>query len=153
MATFGPASDHYQKRLLVRLSRLFDTSPEMASALFAIGQVIANNAKMRATRELAVDTGRYRARIAPRIERSSGLMRVVVGPFGIKYARMIEYGGVMTRRQMRAMFAAMRDRGKRKRPGKGIIVNGYYHSRPIMGRALDESRPRITEILRKLTGQ
>lgn len=153
MATFGPASDHYQKRLLVRLSRLSGDAPELRQALFAIGNLIANKAKNRALRERAIDSNAYRSRIAFRIEKSAGLSRVVVGSFGVKYARMIEYGGVMTRRQMRAMFYAMRKAGKPRRPGKGIIENGYYHARPVMGRAFDESQPGIMSILRNLTGQ
>lgn len=151
MASFKLEVTSY-KRMLARLQRFEPDSPQMGQALFAIGTTVVNLAKRRATRERAVDSGLYRARIAFRIERSAGLASVVAGAFGIKYARMIEFGGVMTRRQMRAMFASFNERGKKRRAGKGIIVDGYYRGRPIMGRALDESRKPVLEILRKLVG-
>lgn len=150
MATFT-ISDRTNRRLIARLNRLKPDSPQMERALFAIGTLLTANAKRRATAELAVDTGLYRARIAAKYDKAEGLTRVSVGAFGIKYARMIEYGGVMTRRQMRAMFASMRERGRPRRPGKGIIINGHYTERPIMRRALEETRPRVTEIILQYT--
>lgn len=140
------------KRLMARLERavaMNESGPEVGAALFAIGTLVSNNAKRRLARLGAVDTGFLRASVAHRIEQSRGLATVVIGPFGVKYARMVEYGGVMTRRQMRAMFATMHRMG-RKQASKGIIKGGRYRGRPYMGPALNDSRSQIEQIIRNL---
>lgn len=137
-------------RIMARLKAFQPDSPEMNQALFAIGNLVSNQAKRNLTAKGAVDTGVLRGRMNFRIEKAEGISRVVVGAFGIKYARMVEYGGVMTKRQLAAMFASFRERGKKPKPGKGIISGMRYQGRPALTDALKESRPSILAMLARI---
>lgn len=143
---------HGAQRIIARLKRYQQESPEMQRALYAIGNLVANQAKRNLTSSGAIDSGILRAAMAFRIEKAAGISRVVVGAFGIKYARMVEFGGVMTKRQMAAMFASFRERGKKRKPGKGIIANMHYRKRPYLAPALKEMRPSIVAELAKVRG-
>jgi hypothetical protein len=144
-------------RILARLARYKPDSPEMAQALFAIGNLVANRAKVNLTTMGAVGSygggGQLRARTTFRIEKAAGISTVSIGAFGVKYARMVEFGGVMTKRQMRAMFASFNERGMKRRPGKGIIVGMRYRGRPALTNAFAESRPSILAALAKVGGK
>ena len=115
--------------------------------LFAIGNLVKNQAVDNITASGAVDTGELRSKIQFIIEEGAGISRVVVGAFGVKYARMVEFGGPFTDQMRKAMFATFRDRGKTPKPGKGIIGGGWYQARPFLGPAVRDSVPDVQEIL------
>lgn len=135
------------------LSDADPNSPAFKAALFRIGTLVRNRAIRNLTVQDAVDEGTLRGSIAFKIESSGDISRVVVGAFGIKYARMVEHGGAFTDQMRKAMFASFRNRGKPRRPGKGIISGGRYRARPFIGPAATQSQIEIKGILRSLLGR
>ena len=140
-------------RLTVLLDGVDPNGQEFRAALFRIGTLLRNRAVMEITRQGAVDEGILRASISFKIEASQDISRVIVGAFGIKYARMVEHGGAFTDQMRKAMFASFRDRGKPRRPSKGIIVGRRYRARPFIGPAITQSRGEVRGILRSLIGR
>jgi hypothetical protein len=98
----------------------------------------------------AVDSGKLRSSIRFDIRTTKNLSILTVSAFGVPYARMVEYGGPFTDKMRRAMFARLRDMGKPKRPGKGIIRAGHYQARPFLRPAISESIPFIRKTIRGL---
>lgn len=140
-------------RLTVVLDGIDPNGAEYRAALFRIGTLMRNKAVAIITQEGAVDEGILRASISFKIESSQDISRVIVGAFGIKYARMVEHGGAFTDQMRKAMFASFRDRGKPKKPGKGIISGGRYQARPFIGPAAQQSLPELKGILKDLIGR
>lgn len=140
-------------RLTVVLDGIDPNGQEYRAALFRIGSLMRNRAVAIITKEGAVDEGILRASISFKIESSSDISRLIVGAFGIKYARMVEYGGAFTDQMRKAMFASFRDRGKPRKPGKGIISGGRYQARPFIGPAARQSLPEVKGILKDLIGR
>jgi hypothetical protein len=140
-------------RLTVLLDGVDPNGPEFRAGLFRIGTLLRNRAVAHLTRQSAVDEGTLRASISFKIEASNDISRVIVGAFGIKYARMVEHGGAFTDQMRKAMFASFRDRGKPRRPGKGIISGGWYQARPFIGPAVKESQAEIIGILKDMVGR
>jgi len=137
-------------RILAELEKFQPDSKQMQSALFVIGNLIANRGKLnlKTATPPAFDSGFLHGKIAFRIEGSGKeIQRVVCGAFGVKYARMVEYGGVMTKRQLAAMFASFNETGKKRRAGKGIIANRRYRGRPYLTTALEQVRPQVLAAL------
>jgi len=126
-------------------------SPQLRQALTRIGVRVAAQIRLNIRKEGIIDRSALFNSIDWKLGTTSDGAFVEVGTYGIKYAAMNEYGGPVSRAQMRAMFAAMRERnGKGKRPPKGIIKDGYWKERPFIRPALKESRAYILDIIRTL---
>lgn len=119
-----------------RVDALSDES--MKKLLTQSGERIIAAARVRVGQKGAIDTGRLRSAIGYRVEGNE----LVVGVSGLKYARINEFGGPFTRAMARAMFAAMRARGKTDRSrSKGYLKSGRYPARPYLGPSIREDVP------------
>lgn len=138
------------KRIAATIANLDPSGPATKATLFRIGTMVRNRAVDNLTKVGAIGTGRLRASGSFSIEASEQSAKLLIGFFGIKYARMVELGGPFTDRMRRAMFASFRERGQRPRPGKGVIKGGQYQGRPYLGPALKASTPEIIDMLKSL---
>lgn len=141
------------ERILAQLAKYQPDSPQMKQALFVIGTIVSTQAKENlktAKPAPAFDSGFLHGKIGFQLEGSGDVSRVVVGAFGVKYARMVEFGGVMTKRQLAAMFASFNETKKKKFAPKGIIKNRVYAARPYLTPALEQSRAEIVKTLSKI---
>jgi len=139
-----------QARIIATLETMDPNAPETNRVLFNIGTKLRNMAIGNISRMGAVDQGRLRASINFQIESDGDSTRLIVGAFGLKYARIVELGGAFTDQMRKAMFASFAARGLKRREGKGIIRDGYYRARPYLGPALARARPEIIEQIRGL---
>ena len=144
---------HAQKQLINRLDAMQEGtrpgSPIIRLALTKAALLISNQAKINARRKGIVDTGRLLNSIRfefARGEEASGGIRVLIGSFGIPYAAMHEFGGRYPASQMRAMFASFEGR---KKPSKGILVNGFLKRRPYLRPAYLVHQERVAELIRE----
>lgn len=142
--------DLENRRLIGVLDNVDPNSPVYKAALFRIGTLVRNYAIVELTSKGAVDTGYLRSRIAFRIETSKDVSRVIVGAWGARYARMVEYGGTFTQQQRKAMFASFHDLGKPKKQGKGVLRGLQYLARPFLGPAFEQTRGEVNTILKNL---
>lgn len=148
-----PQSKRNAVRIMARLKKLGNSdSPEVQSALNQIGNMVKNQAIANITQigMVSAGGGHLRASMQYRTERANGVARVVIGPFGIPYARINEFGGVFTKQMRGAMFASFRERGLPPAAGKGIISGNLWRARPYLIPALAACRPRIKKILQSI---
>ncbi len=146
-------ADELDRRIKAKLRRVEPGSLEMKEALIRIGLLLESEAKLNIRRKGVVDTGRLFNSIRYELYRERDISGVKVGSFGVPYAAMHEFGGAFTDAQRRAMFAALRDRGKLgpvRKPGKGIIQGNHFTARPYLRPAVEKHRARIIEIIRNL---
>jgi hypothetical protein len=141
-----------ERRIRARISKFEPNSPELKAALYRIGFLIEAEAKLNIRRQGAIDTGRLINSVQTTVYQQGSRAGVRVGPRGVPYAAMNEFGGPFTDRQRRAMFASLRERGKlgRAYAPKGVIVGGRYRERPYMRPAVLKHKRRIIEIIRDL---
>jgi phage gpG-like protein len=147
-------------RLIARLERVQKShnpsSQEMKTALTRIGSVLQAEMRLNIGRHKMIDRGRLLNSIKYEIEQSGDTAFLSVGSFGIRYAAMNEFGGAMSRAQVRAMFVALREQnGKVKRSGKGIITinpdgTGWWRERPFIRPAIIKHREFMLDMLRTL---
>lgn len=147
-------------RLIARLERIGaaynPTSQEMKTALTRIGSVLQAEMRLNIGRHKMIDQGRLLNSIKYEVEQSGDTAFLSVGSFGIRYAAMNEFGGAMSRRQVKAMFVALRERnGRVKRSGKGIITinpdgTGWWKERPFIRPAIVKHREFMLDMLRTL---
>lgn len=145
--------DILEARILKRMRSLRAGSPELKEALLRIGLLIETEAKQNIRRKGIIDTGRLLNSIRTEYFEQGSRVGIRVGSFGVPYAAQHEFGGPFTDPQRKAMFAAMRDRGKLgpvRQPGKGIIVGGRFTARPYLKPAVEAYRGRIVGIIRGL---
>lgn len=141
-----------ERRIRARLSSFEPGSPELKGALYRVGFLIEAEAKLNLRRKGVIDTGRLINSVQTTVYAHGSKVGVRVGPRGVPYAAMHEFGGPFTDRQRRAMFASLKDRGKLGRPysPKGVIVGGRFRERPYLRPAVMTHRKRIIEIIRSL---
>ena len=147
-------------RLIARLERvktsLNPTSPEMKAVLTRIGLVLQAEMRLNIGRHKMIDRGRLLNSIKYEIEQSGDTAFLSVGSYGVRYAAMNEFGGAMSRAQVRAMFVALREQnGRVKRAGKGIVTinadgTGWWKERPYIRPAIIKHREFILDMLRTL---
>jgi len=134
-------------------------SPEMRAALIRIGTVLQAQIRLNIDRyNVRGNTGYLRQSIAYKLEQSGSAAFLSVGSYGIKYAAQNEFGGPMTKAQVRRMFVEIRLQGKMNKSargggGKGIVrVNadgtGYWKPRPFLRDALQTHADFIRETIR-----
>jgi len=142
-----------QKRMQKRLKELEPRGVKNVKALNLIGTALRNRMIMEATRQRIVDTGALRNSINYRINGNT----VMVGSFGVPYARFHEFGASLPPAAVRAMFAAMRKRSPTRRPSKGVFQGnprdgGTLKARPFVVPALKMESARIRAIIKEVMG-
>lgn len=135
-------------------------SPQVRQALTRIGMVLAAEMKMNAQRKNIVRNGGLINSIKYEVTQSGSEAFVSVGSFGIKYAAMNEFGGQMTRAQVRRMFVELKLEGKLnksrvKGSGKGIVTvnadgTGYWQPRPFIRPAMKTHAQFIIDTIRQI---
>lgn len=131
-------------------------SPQLRQALTRIGVRLAAQMRLNIRQKGIIDQGALFNSIEWKLGKDPDGSFVEVGSYGVIYAAMNEYGGAMSKRQVGAMFSAMRERsGKGKRAGKGIVkINkdgtGNWKPRPFVRPALRDNRTYILDIIRQL---
>jgi phage gpG-like protein len=142
-----------ERRIAQRMRTFQPDDPKLKEAMLRIGFLIESHAKLNIRKHGAIDTGRLFNSIRTEFYRQNTKVGVRVGSFGVPYAAIHEFGGVFTDRQRRAMFAALRDRGKLG-PGKGIdkgvIQGNTFRKRPYLRPALVVNSDKIIDIIRGL---
>lgn len=146
------------KRRLEKMKSMADpSSPEIRQALIRIGSVLQAEIRLNIGRQKIIDQGYLLNSVKYRIDQSKAVARLEVGPEGIKYAAMNEFGGPMTQKQVRAMFAALRERGKvpGRVGGKGVVTinkdqTGFWRARPFMRPAFQKHAGFIVDLLREI---
>lgn len=143
--------------IIARLEKLSDTAKgdnnKLRTALIRVGSVLEAETKLNIRRWGMVDTGRLINSIRYQVkDLSGGSMELSVGSYGVDYAAINEYGGKVSKRQLRAMFASFR--GRPKRAGKGVIKiygdgSGYWRTRPYLRPAIDKHRKFILDLIRQ----
>jgi phage gpG-like protein len=127
-------------------------SPKLRTALIRVGSVLEAEMKLNIVRHKMVNTGRLLNSIRYEVKAMGDKTQLTVGSFGVEYAAINEYGGKLTSRQIRAMFASFR--GRAKRAGKGIVRvygdgSGYHRARPYMRPAIAKHRNFMLDVLRE----
>lgn len=136
-------------------------SPEVRAALIRIGTVLQAQIRLNIDRyNVRGNTGYLRQSIAYKIEQSGNAAFLTVGSFGVKYAAQNEFGGDMTKAQVRRMFVELRDQGRlnksaRGASGKGVVrVNrdgtGYWRPRPFLRDAMRTHAAFIRDTIRAI---
>ena len=148
------------KRIQKMQSMTQPDSPQVRQALTRIGTVLAAEMKMNAQRKKIVRNGGLINSIKYEVTQSGSEAFVSVGSFGIKYAAMNEFGGQMTRAQVRRMFVELKLEGKLnksrvKGSGKGIVTvnadgTGYWEPRPFIRPAMKTHAQFIIDTIRQI---
>ena len=135
-------------------------SPEVRQALRRIGTVLTAQMKLNAQREGIVRNGGLLNSIRYEISQSGSAAFVSVGSFGINYAAMNEFGGSMSRAQVRRMFVELKQEGRLNKSrvkggGKGIVTvkpdgSGYWEPRPFIRPALQTHAQFIIDTIRQI---
>lgn len=147
-----------QNELMARLQELRETAncdhPAVRGALTRAAMIVVAEAKMNLRRKRIVDQGRLlnsiRFQMVSNPNDTLGCI-VEIGAFGVPYAAHHEFGGVYSPKQMRAMFASLRDRGKlvKGKGGKGVMRGRYLPARPYLRPALVKHQERFIELLQE----
>jgi phage gpG-like protein len=143
-------------RMNVLAKSLAPGSPAINEALLRIAMMVIAKAKINVRRHRMVDTGRLINSLRWEFYRQGDTEGVYIGSFGVRYAAMNEFGGEVSERQRRAMFAAFGNR-KIRLPSKGIITKSgagwRWKPRPYLRPALKESQQYIIETIREYLRQ
>ena len=129
-------------------------SPDkVKTALLKISMMIIAKAKLKARQKRIVDRGTLINSLRWELYQAGDTQGAFIGSFGVKYAAMNEFGGVVTERQRRAMMAALSQRGGARLPSKGVIMkhggSWRWKPRPYLRPAVIESKQYITDTLRR----
>lgn len=139
-------------RMNVLAKNLSPGSPQITETLLRVAMMVIAKAKVNVRRHRMVDSGRLMNSLRWEFYRQGDTDGVYIGSFGVKYAAMNEFGGEVSERQRRAMFASF---GRRtvKLPSKRIITksgSGWrWKPRPYLRPALKESQQYIMETIRE----
>lgn len=143
--------------IIARLEKLSATAKgddnRLRTALIRVGAVLEAETKLNIRRWGMVNTGRLINSIRYQVRELGGeKMELAVGSYGIDYAAMNEYGGRMSRRQIRAMFASFA--GRAPRAGKNVVSiyrdgSGYFKARPYLRPAIDKHRKFMLDLIRQ----
>jgi hypothetical protein len=126
------------------------SSEALKKAFYRIGTVLQTEMRLTALRKGVKDQSHLIDSINYRIDGDT----LQVGSWGIKYATRNEFGGAMTHAQVAGMFYWMRQAGKAKRAGKGVVTvnkdgTGYWQPRPFIRDSLQKRKDFIIERLRE----
>lgn len=144
-------ADRTIERLRAMNARLAPEGKAVLTKLTRIALLVSAQAKLNIRRRQMIDSGRLLNSIGHEFYRDGDISGVMIGSFGVKYAALNEFGGKVSRAQIRAMFAAMKRRGGPPRASKGVVnvKTGRWKPRPYLRPALVKLKPRIIDILRE----
>lgn len=135
-----------ETRLKLRISKLMPESREQQALLHRIGMILRTEMIMNTVRKDINDTGALRNSINYFIEGNS----VIVGSFGVPYAKFHEYGANLGPAGLRAMFAAMRARrvvSAQRYRDKNVVIGQRLRARPFVRPALQSKLGQIRTLL------
>lgn len=135
-----------ETRLKMRLAKLMPESKEQQALMHRIGMILRTEMIMNTVRKDINDTGALRNSINYYIEGNT----VVVGSFGVPYAKFHEFGANLGPAGMRAMFAAMRARrssSARRYRDKNVVVGQKLRARPFVRPALQSKLGQIRTLI------
>jgi hypothetical protein len=144
------------KRLGERQRSMMTNSPQLNEAFIRIGLRITTKAKLNIRQKKMIDRGGLFNSIRYEFFKEGDLGGVKIGSFGVPYAAINEFGGVVTRRMLRAMFAA--NAGRPPRASKNVIhispgaETGTWRKRPYLIPALRSERDFITNTIATALG-
>jgi hypothetical protein len=125
-----------------------------------IGTVLAAQMKLNAQREKIIRNGGLINSIKYEIQQSGSAAFVSVGSFGINYAALNEFGGPMSRAQVRRMFVELKQEGRLNKSrvkggGKGVVTvnadgTGFWEPRPFIRPALKTHAQFIIDTIRQI---
>jgi len=152
------------KNLIARIQKFQSVndpnSPEVRQALIRIGTVLTAQMKLNVQRERIIRNGGLLNSIRYEVVQSGSAAFVSVGSFGIKYAAMNEFGGPMSRAQVRRMFVELKlegllNKSRAKGAGKGIVTvnadgSGFWEARPFIRPALKTHAQFIIDTIRQI---
>lgn len=143
LPTFNVSAD------IIRGSSRISLDKSIERAMFKMGVLIKNQAKINIRNQGMIQTRELLNSIGFKIEKNDGDFELIIGAFNNNYAHIVEFGSNnITDRVRAAMFARMREQGISKQPGKGIIQGNVYRGRPFMRPALDGHTRQIMAFLR-----
>ncbi len=134
------------------------SSQVVREAMTRIGLQISAYAKVFIRKNRAIDRGGLINSIGYELFSDGQKAGIRIGSFGVKYAAMNEYGGEVSPRQMRAMFAAMKRRGGPVRKSKNVVTGdgvsgGRWRARPFLRPAVKANRQFVIDTLREMIRQ
>lgn len=135
-------------RLRAKTAELAPESPALKEAFIRIGLFVSTMVKVEIRRQGIIDSGRLYNSIRYEFFRKGSRVGIQAGSFNVKYAAMNEYGGTVSDRMRRAMFASMRSRGGGKTSSKGVIVGNRWRPRPYLRPGFRKSRGFVLDTLR-----
>lgn len=147
-------ADELEARIARRMKRFEPDDPALKETLLRIGFMLETQAKLNIRRQGIIDTGRLFNSIRSQFYQRGDRVGVMVGSFGVPYAALHEFGGYISDRQRRAMFASLRERGRLAAGGKGedkgVLQGNRMLSRPYLRPAILTHRARIIDLIRDL---
>lgn len=145
-------------KLQARQRSLQTNSPRLNEAFLRIGLRIQAKARINATKQGVVDTGKLRSSIDYKFFREGSISGVRIGVFGIPYAAINEFGGPVTRAMIRAMWANNTGRPRSGPKGAPVIriaqgaETGTWRPRPYLIPAFKQEKTFILETIAKVLG-
>lgn len=144
------------KKLDERQRSMMTGSPQLNEAFIRIGLRVTTKAKLNLRAKRMIDRGGLFNSIRYEFFREGTLGGVQIGSFGVPYAAINEFGGIVTRQMLRAMFAA--NAGRPARPSKNVInispgaATGTWRKRPYLIPAFRSERQFITDTIANALG-
>ena len=139
-------------RMEFALSKVRPTPDKIERALLKISMMIIAKAKLKIRQHRMIDRGHLINSMRWELYKSGNTYGSFIGSFGVKYAAMNEFGGIVSERQRRAMMAALSNRNVNL-PPKGIVKRfggaWRWKPRPYLRPAVIESKQYIIDTLRK----
>lgn len=141
-------------RLRAKIAANSPSDPMIKAGLTRIAMLIISKAKLNVRRHRMIDSGRLLNSLRWEFYRQKESTGIYIGSFNTIYAAMNEFGGEISERQRRAMFAALSKR-RVKRPSKGVLQRGarYWKPRPYLRPAIEDSQTEILQIIKAMIGR
>ena len=149
------------ERLKDHINQNAPTNEKVKAGLMRVGMLIQARARLNALKAKPPikDSGHLIESIKYEFFREGDVSTIRVGSFGIPYGAMNEFGGPISEKQRRAMFAAMARRRVQREPrdppvvGKNSSTGGlYWWPRPFLLPAIRSVEKKILEIISELIG-
>lgn len=137
------------KRLIEIRKRLEPNNVKLQEAFIRIGERLKSTAKLEIRRQRMIDSGNLFNSIDYKFTKNG----IEFGSYGVVYAAMNEFGGRITMRQLRAMFAAIKRRGGPPRPPKGVVQGLNWKKRPYVTYAVEKERDYMLDTFRRLVSE
>lgn len=149
-------------RLRAHIQANAPTNDRVKAGLLRVAMIVTAKAKLnvRKSKPSIIDTGHLSNSLRWEFRKNGDVNSIAIGSFGVIYAAMNEFGGPISEKQRRAMFAAMSKRRVKRAPRNPPVVtknpNGeglYWRPRPYLTPAFVSSKDQILAIINDLIGQ